>query len=555
MILISTSKITYAQQASCQTCHSKEFTSWSSSKHANTQNDVASELAASWAGQPPDSVIAGSQAEDCLSCHSPKSVASNGGMTKIQTMGYFFSTVNGKYTTSTAAVNSSNWPHVSCVSCHNPPQNHPAGSLPVLSVFNSKTLAYDAVQTTNELCGQCHGNLKFSDTDHRIYNGWKMSKHGHKGQADLALELAANQAGKTPAQVISDEDCIACHAPTSVNLKGGITEAQALGNFFSTSNGTFTSSTTASDTLNYPNVSCSTCHDPHNPGAYSFFNSTTKTYTVMSSSDELCGQCHGNLRFPDTDHLSYNIELGTGGRNVPDVRSMNAKCVDCHMYNSGVDGTNSTSYKGHSWSVFVKESDGTVTASCTRCHSKMSADSSSAYVKKWKGQFQTLDSVANVKVTTAQNMLSGSKDSVKIKSLQDAIFNMTYAEKDESHGVHNNLYSNLLLNNAIEKANYIITGVASDNSNKPLEFNLLQNYPNPFNPTTKIKYTISQSGFVTLKIYDVIGQEVKTLVERFENPGEYSVEFNTTQNMASGVYFYRLKEGNLVLVKKMILMK
>ena len=554
-ILIFSNHLIFGQQISCQTCHSKEYGLWSSSKHANTQSDVATELAANWTGQMPDSVIVGSSAEDCLSCHSPKSVTMKGGMTEIQAMGYYFSTVSGKYTSSTTAINSSDWLHVSCESCHNPPMNHPASGMPVLGAFNSKTLRYDAVQTSNELCGQCHGNLKFAGTDHRIYNAWKMSKHGHKGQTDLAGELAANHASQTPDQVIAGEDCIACHAPTSVNLKGGITEAQALGNFFSTSGGSFTASTTAADTLNYPNVSCITCHDPHNPNAISYFNSTTKTYTVMSSSNELCGQCHGNLRFSGTDHLSYNIDSGTGGKGIPDMHSMNAKCIDCHMYKTLVDGTNSKNYKGHSWSVFIKEPDGSVVASCTKCHATMTADSSKAYVIKWKNKFLSLDSLAQAKVTAAQNMLAGSKDSTKIKTLQDALFNMTYAEKDESHGVHNNLYSNLLLNNAIGKANYIITGIAVNDFSKPLVFSLSQNYPNPFNPTTKINYTIPRTGFVTLKVYDILGREVAVLVNGFMNSGEYSIEFKKAETLSSGIYFYQLKQGSLVQVKKMILLK
>ncbi len=554
LFLVYPANFIFSQQSNCQTCHSKEYNLWVSSKHADTQTDVAGELAANWSGQTPDSVIIGSQAEDCISCHSPKSVTAKGGMTEIQAIGYFFSTVSGKFTSSTTAVYTSDWPHVSCEACHNPPTNHPTDGIPVLGAYNSKTLAYDDVQTSNELCGQCHGSLRFGDTDHRIYDAWKSSKHGHKGQVDVAGELASSHAGETPAQVISGEDCIACHAPTSVTVEGGMTEAEALGNFFTTTSGSFSSSTVPHDTLNWPNVSCITCHDPHNPGAISYFNSSTKTYTVFDSSDELCGQCHGNLRFPDTDHLSYNIQSGTGGKGITDMHSMNAKCVDCHMYNSGIDGSSSAMYKGHTWSVSLKENDGSTKFSCTKCHSTMSADSCSSYIKNCKNEFMNLDSLAQNKIASAQATLSGSKDSVKIKSLQDAVFNMTYAESDESGGVHNHLYSNELLNDAINRANLIITGVTTKLP-KPLKFDLSQNYPNPFNPTTRINFTIAKAGNVTLKVYDILGKEVSTLVNGFKDQGEYSVDFNKVDNLASGIYFYRLKEGNLVLVKKMILLK
>jgi Secretion system C-terminal sorting domain len=91
-------------------------------------------------------------------------------------------------------------------------------------------------------------------------------------------------------------------------------------------------------------------------------------------------------------------------------------------------------------------------------------------------------------------------------------------------------------------------------SNQPLSFKLNQNYPNPFNPTTKISYSVDQAGLVTLKIYNVLGQEVKTLVNNYQNSGSYKVNFNAT-SLPSGVYLYRLTSGNLVQVKKMVLLK
>ena len=537
----------YAQ--TCQSCHSPEATLWSSSKHADSQPDVAKELSTDWAGQPPDSVIVGSQAEDCLSCHSPRAITANSSMTEIQAMGYFFSTTNGDYTDTTKPINSSNWPNIDCQTCHE-------SNMTTFGVFNSKTNSYDAVKTANDLCGNCHGTLRHPDTDHQIYNAWLSSKHGHKGQDDVAGELADSHVGETPDAVIAGEDCIACHAPTSVTLNGGITEAQALGNFFTTTGGSFTSSTSPADTVDYPNVSCIACHNPHNPDTLSYFNSATKSYQVMSSSDSLCGQCHGNLRFPDTDHLSYNIISGTGGKNVSDITSMNGvKCIDCHMYNTGIDGSTSAMYKGHTWKVFVKESDGSIDASCTKCHSTMTSDSAMALVANWKNNFQALDSVAEAKVNSSANLLKTSTDS---SNYAEALFNMTYAESDESGGIHNHLYSVALLNDAISKADLIITGISPKDLTKPLVFSLSQNYPNPFNPSTKISYSIPRSGYVTLKVYDILGREVANLINGYKNEGNYSVEFNENNNavsLSSGVYIYQLQEGSYVKTLKMVLLK
>jgi subtilisin family serine protease len=90
--------------------------------------------------------------------------------------------------------------------------------------------------------------------------------------------------------------------------------------------------------------------------------------------------------------------------------------------------------------------------------------------------------------------------------------------------------------------------------NIPLKYELYNNYPNPFNPTTVIKYQLSQEGFVTLKIYDVLGREVQTLVNKEQDAGIYQVQLKA-DNLSSGVYFYRIKAGNFVETKKMILLK
>jgi hypothetical protein len=102
----------------------------------------------------------------------------------------------------------------------------------------------------------------------------------------------------------------------------------------------------------------------------------------------------------------------------------------------------------------------------------------------------------------------------------------------------------------------------------PIEFSLEQNYPNPFNPTTKIKFTIpqsvikseaKQSQLVTLKVYDVLGNEIATLVNEEKLAGSFEVEFSATggdaYNLTNGVYFYTLNTGNFFSTKKMILLK
>jgi hypothetical protein len=113
-----------------------------------------------------------------------------------------------------------------------------------------------------------------------------------------------------------------------------------------------------------------------------------------------------------------------------------------------------------------------------------------------------------------------------------------------------------------------------ENEELPYKYGLNQNYPNPFNPITRIKYSIptppsssplvkgrNEVGFVSLKVYDLLGNEIATLVNEEKQPGTYEVEFNInshsgeSRNLTSGVYFYQLRAGNYVETKKMILLK
>lgn len=104
-----------------------------------------------------------------------------------------------------------------------------------------------------------------------------------------------------------------------------------------------------------------------------------------------------------------------------------------------------------------------------------------------------------------------------------------------------------LVLNPLLNVNPVMTGV-------PQTYTLSQNYPNPFNPATKINFGIPAQGLVTLKIYDMLGREVTSLVNEVRPAGYYSVDFNAA-NLSSGVYFYKLESNNFVDVKKMILIK
>ena len=101
---------------------------------------------------------------------------------------------------------------------------------------------------------------------------------------------------------------------------------------------------------------------------------------------------------------------------------------------------------------------------------------------------------------------------------------------------------------------FVATNVTPISNVTPETFSLSQNYPNPFNPTTKISFALPKSGFVSLKVYDILGKEVATLVNSNMSVGSYSFEFNAS-NLTSGIYFYRLESNGFIDTKKMMLIK
>ena len=101
----------------------------------------------------------------------------------------------------------------------------------------------------------------------------------------------------------------------------------------------------------------------------------------------------------------------------------------------------------------------------------------------------------------------------------------------------------------------IVTGIDEDNGiTLPTSYALSQNYPNPFNPSTTIKYSIPKVSFVTLKVYDILGREVATLVNEEKTTGNYQVNFDAS-GVSTGVYLYKIQAGSYIQTKKMILLR
>ncbi|MCK9407521.1 MAG: choice-of-anchor B family protein [Bacteroidetes bacterium] len=106
----------------------------------------------------------------------------------------------------------------------------------------------------------------------------------------------------------------------------------------------------------------------------------------------------------------------------------------------------------------------------------------------------------------------------------------------------------------IEFGDNLQLSIDREETTMPDAFVLQQNYPNPFNPSTTIRYSVPKAVFVSLRVYDLLGKEVNTLVHELKQAGRYSVSFNG-EGLSSGVYFYKLQTGNVIQTKKLVLMK
>lgn len=109
---------------------------------------------------------------------------------------------------------------------------------------------------------------------------------------------------------------------------------------------------------------------------------------------------------------------------------------------------------------------------------------------------------------------------------------------------------------AVYREGGVIIKVEEEKQNHPEDFVLYQNYPNPFNSLTKIRFMLKENGLVSVKLYDLMGREINTLINEFKEKGEYEIEFDASRyGLSSGVYFYQMRAGNYTSIKKMVYLK
>ncbi|NWG27485.1 MAG: T9SS type A sorting domain-containing protein [Ignavibacteriaceae bacterium] len=147
------------------------------------------------------------------------------------------------------------------------------------------------------------------------------------------------------------------------------------------------------------------------------------------------------------------------------------------------------------------------------------------------------------------NLLHGNTTPAQCPDLRSFQFKVTAVDLGSHESDPSNIVESRLVGGPPSKA-----GAGDPGVETVIEYSLSQNYPNPFNPTTTINYSIKTTGLVTLKVYDMLGVEVASLVNENQEAGNYSVTFNASE-LPSGIYFYTLTSGNFIVTKKLILLR
>jgi hypothetical protein len=349
------------------------------------------------------------------------------------------------------------------------------------------------------------------------------------------------------------------------------------------------------------NVGCATCHDPHgNNNTRSLRMSPVSTqklangfsYSNLGGTGKVCMDCHKTRRdamvYTNTrvnsshwgPHHNGQTDVLIGNNaatfnNIPYLtgshKNIANACVTCHMAQTTDTGTVSRDkVGGHSMTMHFESNNYDHVKGCLSCHPGVTSfddfDSPSDFdgdgsTESWQHEVEGLEH------TLAWYLPPANSDSVSWQliaadsnnvNLRKAYYNYQVIEGDKSKGMHNPFFTVQVLQQSILAIGGLI-GIEVQPGVVPTEFILTQNYPNPFNPSTTFKFSVPQNMDVTIKIFDIAGREVKTLVSGKMTAGTYNVTWdgknNSNEMLASGVYFYKMSAGSFTDTKKMILVK
>ena len=513
-------------------CHGSISTGWQGTGHATMLD------------RGLDGEVSSHYGESCVECHSVgyDPFAKNDGFDDFEFVfpdTLFVGMADSMYETYPEAMGRAN---IQCESCHGPF----AGSHPI-----SMSVSIEAGN-----CAYCH-----DDGSHHIFpSQWKISRH-----ANLNRQYTRTSCGK-------------CH-----NGKGFIEWVEA---------GKPNSLAEEVD-ANY-NITCASCHDPHdatNPNQLRTVDVTLPNGDVITEGGKgkLCMNCHNSRRVlpdrinedladgdaPEPHHgpqaeVLSTLNVETFGEKLPTSPHMQASlpggeanaCVNCHMSDEGDLATAGM----HTFSMVDSQGEDNV-AACSPCHAPFGDEFGDKlfYLNgnadhDGDGTAEGLQHEVEGLLDTLYSVLPKDEsndiavDSTTSYEVGAAIYNYYLVEEDRSMGIHNPAFIVSLLQLSIAKARGEATAIRPFDGKVPVSYALSQNYPNPFNPSTEIEFSIKKAGDVSLKVYDLLGREVRTLVDEDMAAGTYKVRFDGT-NLASGVYIYRIVAGEFSAIKKMVLVK
>lgn len=543
----------------CMTCHGSNptftaiFNKWKVSGHANIFRYEIDSGAAYYG-------------ISCIKCHTTgydhNKYAVNGGFDdKARTLGWVWSGPPhpGKWDSlRTVYPNLVNLATIGCESCHGPGSEHAS---------TTDTNRMD-MSVSSGKCGQCHDE----PWRHNRYAQWENSLH-----ADALFE------GRTVTASSRNtfSDCNRCHdGETYVGFTKGLAYAPNI--------------TTADQEM----IGCATCHDPHgNTNEYSLrtriagSDTLSGGYTYPNAGNgKVCLDCHkarrnpvwyvvagGSLTSTWGPHGSTqgDVVLGKNAAlfgGVPYIsgshKNIEGMCVGCHMASTTDTGTvTRDKVGGHSMNLHYSATNYDHMKGCVGCHpGKTSFDDFLApedydgdnVIEPWQKEVQGCITKLRIKLppvgidSVSWGLIARDSNNV---NLRKAYWNYQYINNDGSLGMHNPFYTIQVLLTSYQYA----VGVENISNEVPLRYELSQNYPNPFNPSTKINFAITKNENVSIKVYDMMGREVITLVNQKMGAGKYSTDWTgingNGQKVSSGVYFYRLVTPSYTEVKKMVLVK
>ena len=450
---------------------------------------------------------------------------------------------------------------IGCENCHGPGSEHTLGG-------DTNKIS---ISLNSGICAQCHDepwrHVKFAQ--------WENSKHS---EAVWSNSFAQNS-GVSGFEFNGLNNCIRCH-----DAKGYVNFTKGIG-----------TNTVGMISASHEVISCQTCHDPHGgPNEYQLRTRPTNSDTLANGyhyaggNGKVCLDCHksrrNNVTYTQTrvtsstwgTHHSVqgDILLGQNAaqfNSVPYItgshKNISNACVTCHMADGPDTGHVAWNKVGeHSFAVKDQTTGYENVEGCLSCHPGVTgfddfmapADyDGDTQIEPWQDEISGC--LHNLRVALPPVGVDSvswqliAADSFNV-NLRKAYWNWQLLEYDGSRGMHNPFF---VIN--VYLATMGIIGVEPISSEVPTVYSLSQNYPNPFNPSTKIKFSLPQAENVLIKIYDITGREVYTLVDQKLQPGIYNTTWTSINNdgksVASGVYFYRIVAGDFVESKKMILVR